>query len=160
MKKASKKGFTLIELMIVLAIIAILAMVLVPKAGIFKSQSKNAGVYTNVNTVRAYLENKVGDNFITGADAAAGVTNVKTAISTAFSGEKFKNPLTTKEEILSVTTSTGDSAPAVLVVAKNTELTLSDFKGTVVIEYDFTGKIYNVYGIDNGAAKVSETTIK
>ncbi|WP_302180670.1 type II secretion system protein [Clostridium sp. 001] len=57
-----KKGFTLIELMIVLAIIAILAVVLIPKSQIFKSNSKNAGVTTNVNTVRGYLETTVTNN--------------------------------------------------------------------------------------------------
>ncbi|MFA9398243.1 MAG: type II secretion system protein [Clostridiaceae bacterium] len=51
-----KKAFTLIELMIVLAIIAILAAVLIPKAVTFKTEAKNAGVVTNVKTIRCYLE--------------------------------------------------------------------------------------------------------
>ena len=61
MKKFSQKGFTLIELMIVLAIIAILAVVLVPKAGQMKDSARNAGVTTNVNAVRGALEAKVVD---------------------------------------------------------------------------------------------------
>lgn len=57
-----KRGFTLIELMIVLAVIAILAVVIIPKSSIFKKNAKTAGVTTNMNTVRAYLETKTGDN--------------------------------------------------------------------------------------------------
>ena len=59
MKKLNKKGFTLIELMIVLAIIAILAVVLVPKAGQMKDSARNAGVTTNVNAVRGALKQKL-----------------------------------------------------------------------------------------------------
>ncbi|HEY8892280.1 MAG TPA: type II secretion system protein [Clostridium sp.] len=70
MKKHNKKGFTLIELMIVLAIIAILAVVLVPKAGQMKDNARNAGVTTNVNAVRGTLEAKVVDtNYLGQADA-------------------------------------------------------------------------------------------
>lgn len=69
MTKSSKKGFTLIELMIVLAIIAILAVVLVPKAGQMKDSARNAGVTTNVNAVRGILEGKVVDtNYLGQAD--------------------------------------------------------------------------------------------
>jgi len=155
MKKSTKKGFTLIELMIVLAIIAILAMVLVPKAGIFKTQSKSAGVYTNVNTVRAYLENKVGDNFIKNDEAA-----VAAAINTAFTGEGFQNPLSNQNTIVSAVVDDKANAPAVLVVASTTVVKAGDHLGTVIVKYNSTGKTYEVYGIDQGGSPVSTTTIK
>ncbi|MCT8976315.1 prepilin-type N-terminal cleavage/methylation domain-containing protein [Clostridium sp. CX1] len=59
-----KRGFTLIEIMIVLAIIALLSVVLVPKVGAIKLQSKNKNVTTNVMLVRSYLENRSGKDGI------------------------------------------------------------------------------------------------
>ncbi|MBC2579944.1 prepilin-type N-terminal cleavage/methylation domain-containing protein [Clostridium sp. DJ247] len=79
MKK--KKGFTLIELMIVLAIIAILAVVLIPKSTIFKNTSKNTGVITNVNTVKAYLETKTADS--TGSNSYLDTDKVRDALDNA-----------------------------------------------------------------------------
>lgn len=52
----SNKGFTLVELMIVLSIIAVLATVLVPKVGEMKNAVKNQGVVANISSVRAFLE--------------------------------------------------------------------------------------------------------
>jgi type IV pilus assembly protein PilA len=89
MKRQIRKGFTLIELMIVLAIIAILAVVLMPKAGVLKSQAKNAGVETNVNVVRAFLETKTaGNTYLTGAQLA-------TQLSQTYQGsDVLVNPFT------------------------------------------------------------------
>jgi len=52
-------GFTLIELMIVIAVIGILAIVLVPKVGAFKTQAKTAGLETNLMTVQGYVESRI-----------------------------------------------------------------------------------------------------
>ncbi|WP_058952989.1 prepilin-type N-terminal cleavage/methylation domain-containing protein [Clostridium tyrobutyricum] len=57
---ATKKGFTLIEIMIVISIIGLLSIVLVPKVGSIKLQSKNKNVSTNVLLVRSYLDNRAG----------------------------------------------------------------------------------------------------
>lgn len=63
MMKCIKKneGFTLVELMIVLSIIAILAVILVPKVGDMKDSVRNQGVEANVNSVRAFLELQIND---------------------------------------------------------------------------------------------------
>jgi type IV pilus assembly protein PilA len=92
MKKLNKKGFTLIELMIVLAIIAILAVVLVPKAGQMKDNARNAGVTTNVNAIRGVLEAKVVDTNYVGKSA-----QTKTLLINTFKGENaLTNPFNTK----------------------------------------------------------------
>ncbi|MGE5403460.1 MAG: competence type IV pilus major pilin ComGC [Candidatus Saccharibacteria bacterium] len=47
----SKKGFTLIEMMIVIAVIAILAAVLIPRAGLVQQSAKDTGVEANSRVV-------------------------------------------------------------------------------------------------------------
>ena len=50
-KMKKKKGFTLIELMAVIAIIAILAAVLVPTVSGYITRSKKTAVITQVRTI-------------------------------------------------------------------------------------------------------------
>lgn len=51
MRRKKESGFTLIELMIVIAVIGILAVVLVPKMGNVKTSAKLTGVETNYRSV-------------------------------------------------------------------------------------------------------------
>lgn len=50
-RKQSVKGFTLVELMIVIAIIGLLSVVLVPKIGRSKDAAKDAGVLANARSI-------------------------------------------------------------------------------------------------------------
>lgn len=58
-KRRKDNGFTLIELMIVIAIIGILAVVLVPKMSGVKDSAKSAGVITNARSVEAYVQTRI-----------------------------------------------------------------------------------------------------
>ena len=58
-KRRKDEGFTLIELMIVIAVIGILAVVLVPRIGGVKTQARMAGVDVNIRTVQAYVESRI-----------------------------------------------------------------------------------------------------
>lgn len=153
MNTMKKKGFTLIELMIVLAIIAILAVVLIPKSTIFKKNSKTAGVTTNMNTVRAYLETKTADNFLTNTELETAMD--KNFNSSANESEKIVNPdsnnagtdISVPNDENNVPSSSSvvisTSAPTSTVVTAD-----NDYKGTVVIHVDSTNKKYVVYGVD------------
>ncbi len=51
-----KSGFTLIELMIVIVIIAILALLVIPRLAIYSRRSKEAAMVANLNRLREALE--------------------------------------------------------------------------------------------------------
>lgn len=156
MKKLRKKGFTLIELMIVLAIIAILAVVLIPKAGLMKDNAKNAGVDTNVNTVRALLETKTADGTYY---KAAGATKLVTALNVATTiPNRIVNPLLKGEAVLAFDVADTDLDPdtnSVAVVPQGANFTtlptapdqaiLANRGSVVVYVYD---NGFVVFGVD------------
>lgn len=91
MKRRKDSGFTLIELMIVIAVIGILAIVLVPKVGTVKTQAKEAGLDTNIRLVQGYMESKI-DKWVSKSSAD---TNVVNDIKNAFTGgnKELTNPI-------------------------------------------------------------------
>lgn len=69
MKKSLKKGFTLVELVIVIAVIAILSAVLIPTFGNVIQNSKDTAAYENAkNAMTSYAVNNdgasVGDGWV------------------------------------------------------------------------------------------------
>lgn len=58
-KRKKDGGFTLIELMIVIAVIGILAVVLAPKFGEVRDDAKTAGLETNLHSVQLYIETNI-----------------------------------------------------------------------------------------------------
>jgi general secretion pathway protein G len=55
-KRNVQKGFTLVELLIVVIILAILAAIVVPQFGASTADANNAAVLTNVATIRSAIE--------------------------------------------------------------------------------------------------------
>ena len=82
------KGFTLIELMIVIAIIGILAIVLLPKIGSMKTETKLEGLTTNMRVAEAMVNKIVIDYEASDPLLADIETDVITRLS------DVKNPLT------------------------------------------------------------------
>jgi len=92
-----EKGFTLVELMIVISIIAILAVVLVPKVGSMRDSVKNQGVVSNVNNVRAFLELQNNSREST---YTLETPRIAAAMQAEFVGsDAIKNPFTNGETI-------------------------------------------------------------
>ncbi|NLZ47936.1 MAG: type II secretion system protein [Clostridiales bacterium] len=137
-KSGVKKAFTLIELMIVLAVIAILAIVLIPRAGAARTEAKVIGVSTNVNAVRSFLEVRTGARFINNATELGG------AINTAFTGDDaLKNPL--------------DNSAKAVIVRQSGEASPGDVAGSVVVIVN--GSQYELYGVDNTGSKIGNSVI-
>lgn len=75
-KKLNKKGFTLMEMLIVVAIIAILVAIAIPT---FTSALNKAKISADEANLRAYYASVVADNLLNGtALPAANTTAVKT----------------------------------------------------------------------------------
>lgn len=71
MKKSTKKGFTLVELVIVIAVIAILAAVLIPT---FSGVIERANISADLQTLTASIESKYVEYVADNHDVPAGVT--------------------------------------------------------------------------------------
>ena len=55
-KKLNQKGFTLIELMIVIAIIGILAAIAIPQFASYRQKSYNSASQSDLRNVKTHLE--------------------------------------------------------------------------------------------------------
>lgn len=154
--KKRKKGFTLIELMIVLAVIAILAIVLVPKIGSTKKEARNAGVTTNVRAVQAYLENKLDSYNGTLPDAATLAGNLQTNFT---DDKSMVNPFTKSNKFASDKDAAATTGPCVYVTT-GTTYTKADCEGTVVVEIDSADKSFTIIGVDGDGNELSTTDVK
>ena len=74
MSRKSKKGFTLIELMVVVAIFGVLVLLSLRTYAPQKERAANSVVKANAGTVQTMLVGYMGDNDILVASAAADIT--------------------------------------------------------------------------------------
>jgi type IV pilus assembly protein PilA len=158
MKRRKDSGFTLIELMIVIAVIGILAIVLIPRVGTIKAQAKETGLDTNIRLVQGFVESKI-DKWSSDPNTTTGT--IQTAIVNAFTftdpTKELVNPFTSKSNdavgedgsttapevgdtlFVSSTDTPDDAVPGVVYVKVAID---SDNVPTITIDgYDVNGKI-------------------
>ncbi len=123
MRRNSKKGFTLAELLIVIAIIAILIAIMVP---VFGAQLNKARAAAELANVRAAYSEAVADAMLgDSTDLTASVTTAQ--IKTA----DLQNAITYDETVVTVTSGDGTN-PGEVVVEYN------GYSGTFETDEDVT----------------------
>lgn len=90
-KRRKDSGFTLIELMIVIAVIGILAVVLLPKMTNVKATANSAGVITNAKSIEAYVVANI-DKWNRQGDSNKVATEIKDNFT--LGDDKLTNPYT------------------------------------------------------------------
>lgn len=143
-----REGFTLIELMMVVAVIGILVAVLVPRIGATKNEARMSGIDTNVRTVQSAIESNIG-RFQ--RNDANNPTNFATRISNASNG--LQNPLrvVAQNGVTSATVPT--TAPATAVVA----ITDATVAAPTTADADLAGTLVVTCTIDANNAIVNAT---
>ena len=144
-KRRKDSGFTLIELMIVIAVIGILAVVLVPKVTNVKTAAKSAGVDTNVRAVEAYAQSRIS-YWDTLADTSSIQTDIGDALGSAGS-DPLVNPITGDKNGALYFSAGSATAGSVYVVVPATQAALNS-SGIVIT------------GIDGNRATSSTVTVK
>lgn len=136
----NKKGFTIIEVMVVIALIGILAAVLVPQFGSVRDRAKDAGMLTNAKMVEAYVASMID---------TATPANMNTALTTQFnSGDNaLVNPYTDAK--------TGNIS--VSVVTENPGYVTTGVKGITYVVIDSANSTTYISGYDSRGTVLDAT---
>ena len=166
--KRKDEGFTLIELMIVIAVIGILAIVIVPKVGTIKAQAKSVGIDTNMRIVEGYIQSRITSWVDSGISASVVAKNIHdqfSGIAIKDSSNAIKNPFTGVIDIPDNSPIPSAGPLSVLTTITGTDPTISsiDLQGLVVVApIETNEKITSIkiYERDNLGTIMADKTIE
>ena len=166
--RKSKKGFTLVELMVVVAIIGILALLGLRLFLLQQIRAKNAIVKANAATVHTIIQGNLADESY--ATSLLAVDSIGKADGT-FDADGWydnddrpagmKNPhLTVGINLVVESDATGFATPTALADAYDTSSDIAD-AGKVIVGMDSgtIGNIFYVLGLDNEGEALGEVYV-
>lgn len=141
MKKMNKKGFTLIEMLVVIAIIAVLVSIIVPVVSNSTTKAAAATNAANLRSVMAEVQVLI-------------LEDTKSTVEVSTDGTKCtvtQSDNTTKTEI---TLPLGKACKAGTVdIAKNAKMAVTYTDGVITASYPTNGTIDNLAAIADGTTK-------
>ncbi|HYE84222.1 MAG TPA: type II secretion system protein [Clostridia bacterium] len=147
----NKKGFTIIEIMVVVALIGILASVLVPQFGGVKDTARNAGMLTNAKMVEVYVASII-DNYPNGT--AIGDEGATDDMKAAIEGYFTSNPLT---DPYTGTAGTAEDLNIVVDAGEGYYAEESPTPGTIYVVLNDTNTAAYINGFDVEGKEIKNT---
>lgn len=162
----NKKGFTLIEIMIVIAIIGILAIVLIPRIGSMRDSAKLAGIDTNMRVAEGIAQSLLNSYAPAIASESSFETTLASKLATGDADKDASNPLTSVTGAGSVTAITTSGGAFAYIASDYTAPTtkstiLTDLQTTLTANGNpaLKGVIYYVCFVDSADNSLKVTFI-
>lgn len=122
MKKSNKKGFTLVELVVVIAIIGILAAILVPTMMNYVKKAKLKSANSNAKLVFTTVNGKLADLVVDGETMGSGAATISADVASLSVASPTGASQILSNSIYEALKDNGDGAGSVYVNINNDEV--------------------------------------